>query len=219
MESTLMKRLWFIAILAACATACVEGNNPVQLLSALPRDPKSCDRGDIALTRGTLNFNAGTGYYITFSLFSPLTSEQDQTSPAGFYAEEVVYSYETRNPKVTLTEESQPIYFVVPAGAEPDDSWIELNLIGTEARKKLEASVPAAPESMTLLSTVKIKGKLPSGKKVETNEVTYPIELTRARGCDANFMPVLADPENAPCGYPGQDSFFDTFACVPVQGG
>ena len=214
-----MKRLWFIAILAASATACVEGNNPVQLLSARPRDPGTCDRNDIALARGNLNFNAGTGYYITFALFSPLVSEQTETSPAGFYAEEIVLSYETRNPKVTLAEESLPIYFVVPAGADPNESWIELNLIGSEARKKLDTAVPSSPESMTLLSTVKLKGKLPSGKSVETNEVTYPIELSRGRGCEAGTVPVAADPENAPCGYPGQDSFYNTFACVPATGG
>jgi hypothetical protein len=32
MESTPMKRLLFTAILAASASGCVEGNNPVQLL-------------------------------------------------------------------------------------------------------------------------------------------------------------------------------------------
>lgn len=214
-----MKRLWFIAILAASAAACVEGNNPVQLLNAIPRDPKSCDRAEIALTRGNLNFNAGTGYYITFSLFSPLTSEEAATSPAGFYGEEIILSYETRNPKITLEEESEPIYFVVPAGAAPDDSWIEMNLIGSMARRTLATAVPAAPESMTLLSTVKIKGRLPSGKEVETNEVTFPIELTRGRGCETNFVPVLANPEDNPCGHPGQDANFNVFQCVPATGG
>jgi hypothetical protein len=133
MESTLMKRLWFIAILAAGVTACVEGNNPVQLVNAFPLTD-SCDLADKARLRGMLNFNAGTSYNIAFTLYSPLeVAPGDNASPAGFTAQEIILSYEARNPKVTLNEESEPIYFVVPPGADTE-SYIALNLIGTEAR-------------------------------------------------------------------------------------
>ena len=211
-----MKRLWFIAILAASASACVEGNNPVQLLSAIPQDPESCEPGDIALIQGRLNFNAGKAYFTTFQLFSPITAETDDVSPAAFYAEEIVYNYEVATPRVSISfsEESLPIYFVVPAGAQPANSWLAMNLIGSQAREKLDAAVPAAPDFITLLASVKVRGKLPSGKGVETNEVTYPIDITRARGCPENFVPV--QPAESPsCLYPGQDQFFDTFTCVP----
>lgn len=218
-----MKRLWFIAVIAAGMTACVEGNNPVQLLNAVPRAADTCDRAEIALTRGRLNFNGGSSYLITFSLFSPLTADEGDatTSPAGFYAEEVVLSYETRNPNISLDEESRPIYFVVPAGADPNESWIEVNLIGTEARKKLATAVPTYPDAMTLLTTVKLKGKLPSGKSVETNEVTYPIELSRqGQACAADQVTDFYDAEESPCGFPGQDAFFDKYRCVtPPTGG
>lgn len=218
-----MKRLWCIAVIAAGMTACVEGNNPVQLIDAVPRDPSSCDRAQFALSRGKLNFNGGGAYKTTFTLFSPLSSsETDSTaSPAGFYAEEVILSYETRNPKITLAEESLPIYFVVPAGANGDDFWIELDLIGSGARKTLATAVPTAPDAMTLLSTVKIKGKLPSGKTVETNEVTYPIEISRqGQACASNEVPDFFDATEAPCGYPGQDAYFDKYRCVvPPNGG
>lgn len=219
MESKLMKRLWFAAILAASVTACVEGNNPVQLVSAIPLSPENCDLGSVSLIKGTLNFNAGTSYRMAFTLFSPLeTGTGDTTNPVGFYAEEVILSYETKNPKVSLSEESTPIYFAVPAGADASESYIQVNLIGSEARRKLDTAVPTAPDFMTVLATVKLKGKLPSGKTVETNEVTYPIDITRDRGCEAGSVPVQADPEGAPCGYPGQDLFFNTFNCVPAGG-
>lgn len=211
-----MKRLWFIAVIAAGVTACVEGNNPVQLISALPRDPSTCDRAQFSLTRGRLNFNGGGSYRTTFTLFSPLSSDDSNSaaSPAGFYAEEVILSYETRNPKISLDEESLPIYFVVPAGASGDDSWVEVELVGNEARKKLATAVPTYPDALTLLSTVKIKGKLPSGKTVETNEVTYPIEVSRfGQACASNEVPGLFDAESAPCGFPGQDAFFDKYRC------
>ena len=216
MESTLMKRLCFIALLAVAATACVEGNNPVQLINAFPLSDDNCDLADVALIKGRLNFNAGTSYQIAFTLFSPLTTNESGGSPAGFYAEEVLLSYETRNPKVTLNDESEPIYFVVPAGAD-NDSYIQLNLIGAEARKKLDTAVPTAPDFMTLLTTVKLKGKLASGKSVETNEVTYPIDITRATSCGAGTEPAV--PADAPCAFPGQDAHFDSFFCRPVTGG
>jgi hypothetical protein len=215
MEFTLMKRLWFIAILAASTSACVEGNNAVQLLSAITVDPESCGAGDVALYSGRLNFNAGQSYRIYFELFSPVAREDEATqTPAAFYAEEIVYNYDSKTPKVTFTEETLPIYAVVEAGAQPGDNRIMLNLIGTEARKKLDAAVPASPDFMTLFATVKLRGKLPSGNGVETNEVTYPINITRARACAAGTEPA----STSPCGFAGQDQFFDTFNCVPTGG-
>lgn len=210
-----MKPLWFIAILAASATACVEGNNPVQLINAIPQDPDSCERGDIALGSGQLNFDAGQAYVMTFGLFSPITvDERPDASPAAFYAEEVVYNYEVKGPvKIPFTEESRPIYLVVPVGADPDTNWLALNLIGSEARKRLEGSVPTAPDSLTLLATVKLRGKLPSGKKVETNTVTFPIEVTRAARCASGTVPAPAT-GLPPCANPGQDGFFDAYTCV-----
>jgi len=92
-----------------------------------------------------------------------------------------------------------------------------MNLIGSEARKKLDAAVPSAPDFMTLLASVRVKGRLPSGKEVETNEVTYPIEITRARGCGTGTVP-SAPPEAPPCLRPGQDGAFDAFICVPSGG-
>ncbi len=196
-----MKRLLFIATLAASASACVEGTNPVQLLDARPLDPKTCDRGDLAILRGSLNYNVNTHYRTTFSLFSPLTSGTGETG-TGFYAEEIDYKYEAKKVSTTFTAESLPVYFVVNAGAQPTDSYFTVDLIGDEARKKLDAVVPAAPDSMTLLVTLKIKGKLASGKAAESNEVTFPIELTRGASCPSGQTPgPIAE---TPC-YPGQD--------------
>jgi hypothetical protein len=218
MEFTLMKRLWFIAILAASAPACVEGNNAVQLLNATPQGAESCTPEEVSLTSGLLNYDASPAYRITFGLFSPITDDSTGTSssPAAFYADEIVYNYESMNPKVPFTEESRPIYFVVPTGAQPGENWLALNLIGTEARKKLDGAVPSAPDFMTLLATIKIKGKLPSGKQVETNEVTFPINITRAGGCSSGVPTVLNEQGEplGPCAFAGQDQFLTGFACV-----
>jgi hypothetical protein len=211
-----MKRLWFIAILAVSASACVEGNNAVQLLSAVPQAAESCSPENVARTSGRLNYDANLSYVITFGLFSPIPDDTSQ-SPAAFYAEEVVYNYESKNPKITFTEESLPIYFVVPAGAQPGNSWLAINLIGSEARKKLDPAVPTAPDFMTLLATIKVKGKLPTGKEVETNSVTFPIDIARAGGCATGTVPLVVNDSGkslGPCAYAGQDQYFSDFACV-----
>jgi hypothetical protein len=206
-----MKRLLLIATLAASASACVQGNNPVQLLDAIPPDPAECGKqGSIALLSGSLNYNASNQYFMSFSIFSPLSTEQT-TSGTGFIGSEIVYNYEARGVKgVTFKEEVRPIYFVVDPGASPEDSYVILDLIGDEARKKLDGVVPASPDTLTLLTTLKIKGKLASGKSVETNEVTFPITITRAPACAENqkAVPLAA----TPCGNPGQDG--NGFTCL-----
>jgi hypothetical protein len=209
MESTLMKRLWFIAILAAIASACVEGNNPVQLLSAVPFEPESCERSDTAVLRGRLNYAVNSSYITTFSIFSPVTTED---VPVAFYCEEILYSYESENPRIGFTDESLAIHCAVPPGATPESSYFGVDLIGTEARKKLEGAVPAAPDAMTLLVTLKVRGRSASGKSLETNEVTFPVELSRGAGCTTG-SPYLFDEEKFPCGYPGQDAFYSRFTC------
>jgi hypothetical protein len=196
-----MKRLLFIAALAASTTACVEASNPVQLVRARPLDPETCAKpADNAadLAAGSLDFAYGSSFYIVLGLFSPLT--QDQTgNGTGFVADEVIYTYESQGVKATFKEETRPIYLAVPPGATPDDNFLIINLIGTEAAKKLDSLVPTAPDTMTLLSTLKLKGKLASGKSVESNELTFPITITRA-GCPSGLNPV-ATGCNLPQGY------------------
>ncbi|WP_224243983.1 hypothetical protein [Hyalangium gracile] len=199
-----MKRLLVIAILSAAATACVEGNNPVQLIGARPLSATECGTraGDIDQYRGSLDFALSKHYYMTFGLYSPLNQEQS-TVGTGFIGEEIVYNYESLGVKGSFKEETLPIYFVVGAGADPDESFIAVDLIGADARTKLESLVPAEPDVMTLLATIKIKGKLASGRGVETNEVTYPIELTRGVGCLENQT--ARPTADFPCANPGQD--------------
>jgi hypothetical protein len=203
-----MKRLLFIAALAALAPACVEGINPVQLVRARQVD-KTCSKpvADAAdRLAGFLDYSLSNQYVVALGLFSPLDPDAQTTTGTGFVGEEIVYNYESQGVKSTFKEESRPIYFAVSAGADPQESFVILDLIGTEAVKKLDSLVPTAPDTMTLLATVKLKGKLASGKSTETNELTYPITLTRG-GCPEGKTPV-ADPNVDICN-PAQDGGYD----------
>jgi hypothetical protein len=199
-----MKRLLFIAALAAFAPACVEGINPVQLVRARQAD-KSCGKpadgvGD--RLAGFLDYSLSNQYIIALGLFSPLDPDAQSTTGTGFVGDEIIYNYESQGVKATFKEETRSVYFAVSAGADPQDSFVILNLIGTEAVTKLDSLVPTAPDSMTLLATVKIKGKLASGKSTETNELTYPITLTR-EGCPEGKTPT-PNPDADICN-PAQD--------------
>ncbi|MBN1205736.1 MAG: hypothetical protein JXB05_12540 [Myxococcaceae bacterium] len=200
-----MKRLWFIAILAASGSACVEGNNPVQLVDVKPFTAE-CTPANLSLTEGFLNFDLSHSYVTTISLASPL-QPQSGSSGVGFVAEEIIYNYESANPKTSFSEESRRIFLAVGAGTQAGQSWVGVNLIGTEAAQKLDSVVPTSPEVMTLLATVKLKGKLTSGREVETNELTYPIYITREGGCPVGQSPV----GEGACSNPGQDG--NGFTC------
>lgn len=208
-----MKRLLISALLVTSGTACVEANRPVQLLGAGPLDPGTCALASetAELYAGELNFNLGKQYTVAFKFFSPLSTEADDRR-TDFYAEEIVLRYESINPDVTFKEESKLIYAVV----QPEtDGIIRVDLIGNEARKTLETSIPPAPGVMTLLPYVRLKGRLSSGGEVETNEVRFPIDVFRGESCPENTEPVA--PPDAPCGFPGQDG--NGALCRPTTGG
>ncbi|WP_224366859.1 hypothetical protein [Hyalangium versicolor] len=203
-----MKRMLFIAILTATASACVEGSKPVQLIGAKPLSPTECGtRADDVLEQysGSLDYAASTHYFMSFGLFSPLVADDNSSEGTGFIGSEIIFNYESLGVKGTFKEESRPIYLVVDPGASPDESYVVIDLIGSEARTKLDSLVPSAPDTMTLLATFKIKGELASGRSAETNEVTYPIELTRGQGCGENTT--ARPPVDYPCVNPGQDGY------------
>jgi hypothetical protein len=198
-----MKRLLLIAALAAGAVSCVEGNRAVQILQAnvLGAD---CSAGESQLN-GTLNYDISNAYLASFTIFSPVL-EQD-TNRLDFFGNEIVLNYEARLrdpalPTPTFTEEAIPVHLVVAAGET--DSTVVVNLIGDKARAKLEGTVPTAPEVMTLLVSMKIKGEMSSGSSVETNEVTFPISISRRGGACAAGK-VTTPKEDGPCANPGQD--------------
>jgi len=192
-----MKRLLLIAALAAGAVSCVEGNRAVQILQANQMGA-DCAAGD-ALLNGTLNYDISNVYLANFTIFSPVQAQDDNR--LDFFGKEIVLNYESRTPSVSFSEEAIPVHLVVAAGET--DSSVVINLIGDKARAKLEGAVPSAPDAMTLLVSLRIRGELSSGNAVETNEVTFPITISRAGSlCAAGKV---LTPEDGPCANPGQN--------------
>ena len=99
----------------------------------------------------------------------------------------------------SAVRESMLLWVGCVAGALSEDEY----------RRKLEAAVPSAPEAMTLIVTFKIRGKLTSGADVETNEVRFPIVISReGNPCPAGEIPKQPEGSgrDSSCFNPGQDN-------------
>jgi hypothetical protein len=204
-----MKRLLLIAALTAGAVSCVEGNRAIQILESREVGV-DCEPGNPLLV-GSLNYDVTNIYLANFTLFSPIQQGDDSPNRLDFFGREIVLNYESQNPPITFNEEIRPVYLVVGAGSE--DATVTLNLIGDKARAKLEGVVPTSPEAMTLLVSLRIRGELSSGTAVETNEVTFPIQISRAGpACPAGQ--VLTVQEGA-CFNPGQSGQKPTCQTAP----
>jgi hypothetical protein len=163
------------------------------------------------LINGSLNYDASNSYLASFTLFSPIQQNSDDPNRLDFFGKELILNYESRNPPVSFTEEIIPVHLVVGAGEE--GSSVLLDLLGDKARSKLEGSVPPFPDFMTLLVSLRIRGELSSGNGVETNEVTFPIQITRAGPpCEAGKIVVEKDP--GACSNPGQNG--QAYTCDPA---
>jgi len=137
-------------------------------------------------------------------------SAADSSNRLDFFGKEVVLNYESRNPSVSFTEEAIPVHLVVAAGET--DSTVVLNLIGDKARAKLDGAVPTFPDVMTLLVSMRIRGEMSTGSAVETNEVTFPIDISRVGSlCPAGK--VITPKDDGPCFNPGQGGA--EFTCEP----
>jgi len=201
-----MKRLLLVAALAAGGVSCVEGNRAVQILQANQMDA-DCSTGE-SLINGTLNYDVSNNYLANFTIFSPVQTQAGGSSNRlDFFGKEIVLNYESRNPPVSFSEESIPVHLVVTAGE--NDSSVVVPLIGDKARAKLEGTVPTFPDVMTLLVSLRIRGEMSSGSSVETNEVTFPIQISRAGpACAAGKV---LKPEDGACANPGQNG--QSFSC------
>lgn len=210
-----MKRLLKTLLAAAplFGIGCVSNDSSIHLLNSFPYQSTlsngACQAATVGITSGSLDISGNTNYLLQFQMES--TFQQLSTSISGetpfavpqrndWVANQIAYSYTTvpaLNPP--LPAEQLPLYFRLPAGAT-STSFIGLDMITLSVAQRLVSSVRVG-DLLQLNITIQLLGALASGEKVNTNKVTYSIEVynTGFPGCAAGDRRV----PSGPCATPG----------------
>ncbi len=207
-----MKRLMVVAALAASSVACVanQGDAPIRFLSAgaLRDEGGSCSLADDKyVSAGALDLSGGNSYLLGLRLETNNTPQQISVGGEVFSGgglsditlNEVILTYESQ-PSVPLPREERiPIYTVFRPGTA-EGSYMLVFTLGPEAIARLQG---VGPEGVTVLSTIKARGRMSSGQPVETNEITFPVFVFESGAGPGACTP----PQRvvSRCGYIGQD--------------
>ncbi|MCY1081138.1 hypothetical protein [Archangium lansingense] len=221
-----MKRLMAIAALAVTPLACVanQGDNPVRFVQARALDfddTEGCTGNEDAfITEGNLDISGGSNYLLAMSVETntfqqPITIGQEPFSGEGLgdiTLNEVVYSYQASRSGVSLPADEVDrvsIYAVFRPETDPEESYMFVRAFGPQALTRLASTITFGAEPVTILTTVKARGRLSGGQVVESNKFTFPVTVvnsgyTPGVGGAAGTCPV-GTPRNGVCAIPGQD--------------
>lgn len=218
-----MKRLMLVAALAASSSACVanQGDSSIRFLQAAPLKTESggCSvtTGGSQIPQGLLDISGG-GTYLVGLVVETNIAQRDLSVGGKILSgpglnditlNEVVLTYETSVRVAGLPEEeSIPIYGVFRPGTAAG-SYAILPALGSKALTALSGFVTEA-QPVTVVSTIKAKGRLSSGLGVETNEIQFPVNVITS-GYTGGSSPCPAGLEYKPaqaigaCNQLGQD--------------
>jgi len=202
-----------MAVSPCLVVGCVPNDSSIHLLNAFPYQNAqingACQAATVGITAGTLDIAGTSSYLLQFqmeSTFQQLSNGVSGESPFqgpsrnDWIATEILYSYSSV-PALSppLADELLPIYFRLPAGAS-STSFIGIDMITATTAQRLASTVRVG-DVVTLNITIQLRGELASGQKVNTNKVTYTIEVFNSgfQGCAAGDRRVLS----GPCGSPG----------------
>jgi len=202
-----------MAVSPCLVVGCVPNESSIHLLNAFPYQNAqvngACQAATVGITAGTLDISGTSSYLLQFQMESTfqqlsngISGEPAFQGPSrnDWIATEILYSYSSV-PALSpaLADELLPIYFRLPAGAS-STSFIGIDMITATAAQRLASTVRLG-DVVTLNITIQLRGELASGQKVNTNKVTYPIEVFNSgfQGCAAGDRRVLS----GPCGSPG----------------
>jgi hypothetical protein len=219
-----MKRLMVIAALAVTPLACVanQGDAPVRFVQARALDfddTEGCTGDeDRFITAGNLDISGGQNYLIamgveTNTFQQPITIGQEPFSGEGLgdiTLNEVIYSYEfAPQSGISLTLPADEVdrvsvYAVFRPETDPEESYMFIRAFGPQALKNLKTAftgISDPTQAVTVLATIKARGRLSGGQVVESNKFTFPVTVfsTGFAGCPAGLIP------SGTCGFPGQD--------------
>lgn len=217
-----MKQLFLVAAMAMGAAGCASDLRPIQVGNALPLDGECKSDGDVYQYAGSLDVSwmgksgvlaSDLHFYLNFNVASTLEGTEVDVgdSPVGdpsrnsFIVEQIELSY-TSTPAGTYTAESVPAFFVVPAGSQ--ESKMVIDLVTPKALETAAALIGSPDQAVTLNVRFRLKGKMATGATAESNEVSFPITITKRypdfQGCDPALG--LIPLRTGPCGgLGGQD--------------
>jgi hypothetical protein len=187
---------------------CVPNDSPINILNPFPYQNAAsngaCQAMTVGIPFGTLDISGNTSYILQWTVESTL-----DPSAAGsrndFVATEVDYSYTTvpaLNP--ALANETLPYSWRIPAGASGTSSFIGMQMIGPAATTQLINTV--RPGNQVQVSvTFYLRGALASGQKLNTNKVSYSIDVYNSgfAGCAVGVRRIPSGPCQTPGGQDG----------------
>ncbi|QSQ13535.1 hypothetical protein [Myxococcus landrumensis] len=172
-----MKPIYLIALLALGSVSCVDDYPKLQILQSTPPEPDCSIPDNRQLLSGSLNLalagNYTMGLIITSNVVeTPVAVGEPVTDPDGnaIYVTELDLSYRT-DPELNIPSATLPIYGSFRAAG---DGAMLLNIFTSDALQALRAAT-GGPNVVDALVTLKVRGKMLDGTKVETNEVTYSV--------------------------------------------
>ena len=219
-----MKRVMAIAALALAPLGCVanQGDAPIRFLQARALDfeeGQGCTGSDeFVISEGSLDISGGQGYLLavnveTNTFQQPITIGQEPFSGGGLgdiTLNEIIYSYDFQpllgsegiSLDLPADEEDRVAYYgVFRPETDPEETYTFVRAIGPRALAVLRAAITPGTGGVTVLSTIKARGKLSGGQTVETNKFTFPVTVyaTGLTYCPPGQVPA------GTCFLPGQD--------------
>ncbi|AGC47630.1 putative lipoprotein [Myxococcus stipitatus DSM 14675] len=174
-----MKPIYLIALLALGSVSCVDDYPKLQILQSTPPDSSCTIPDNRQLLNGSLNLalagNYQMGLIVTSNVLeTPIVVGAPLTDPDGnaIYVTELDLSYRTE-PELNIPSATVPIHGTFRAAG---NGAMLLNIFTLDALQALRSATGGANFVETLV-TLKVRGKMLDGSKVETNTITYSVQV------------------------------------------
>ncbi|WP_342375743.1 hypothetical protein NVS55_31240 [Myxococcus stipitatus] len=175
-----MKPIYLIALLALSSVSCVDDYPKLQILQSSPPEPSCTVPDDRQLLNGSLNLALASNYRLGLIMTSNVRTAtiavggEPLTDPDGnaIYVTELDLSYRTQ-PELNIPSATVPIY---GSFRGEGNGVMLLSLFTTDALQALHTATQGA-NIVDALVTLKVRGKMLDGTKMETNEITYSVQV------------------------------------------
>lgn len=208
-----MKPIYLVALLALGSVSCVDDLPKLQILSSSPPEPNCTIPTGRQLLSGSLNLALAGNYRLGLAVSANVRDTpisvggEDLTDPDrnAIYVTELDLSYRTV-PDLNIPSATVPVYGSFRGAG---DGTMLLSLFTADALDALDAATTGT-NVVDALVTLKVRGKMVDGSKMETNEISYAVQVvTRPYSCPAGKN---IEPPNEACDQRGQNGVLP--ACI-----